>query len=495
MFSNTSIALVLAASLMGCPKKGPDLTSPVDTFNEGVRLLQSAPEGSAADFGAAYTMFEASITADPGRAKAQYNAGWTAEQQGFKAKAAQHYRTALNLSPGYSNALFSLGIVLTELGKGAEAAELYKDYLQKTPDDIAVRNNLVEALTGAQAYEEALDNIRVILRADNTNVGAYRNLSRIYFKMGKLEMSQLCAEKAKTLAKGDSGIYNNIGVTFLVMGDKQAAISEFKTATKLDPANVPANLNLGYLAIDSGDYELGFKSFSAVASSEPGNIAGKLGLAVSLRGKKDFEAAGKLYDEVIAADPKNEAAYFNAATLHRKYTKNFKKASKYLDAYVAAFQGQIDPGHPVFERKALVQKAIDAETAKKAEANRRKQEAEERKKRQRKVFEDLKVKVASLDALLTKYGSCELMIEMGGIDMGQMVLEQAQMVVEAEEIDMAADVMTFMDDLLPQLQSNTAFCDDEFSAKAAAAPAEAAPAEAAPAEAAPAEAAPAEATE
>jgi Tfp pilus assembly protein PilF len=289
---------------------------------------------------------------------------------------------------------------------------------------------------------------------------------RSLFKMGKLEMSQLCAEKAKTLAKGDSGIYNNIGVTFLVMGDKQAAISEFKTATKLDPANVPANLNLGYLAIDSGDYELGFKSFSAVASSEPGNIAGKLGLAVSLRGKKDFEAAGKLYDEVIAADPKNEAAYFNAATLHRKYTKNFKKASKYLDAYVAAFQGQIDPGHPVFERKALVQKAIDAETAKKAEANRRKQEAEERKKRQRKVFEDLKVKVASLDALLTKYGSCELMIEMGGIDMGQMVLEQAQMVVEAEEIDMAADVMTFMDDLLPQLQSNTAFCDDEFSAKA-----------------------------
>ena len=92
------------------------------------------------------------------------------------------------------------------------------------------------------------------------------------------------------------------------------------------------------------------------------------------------------------------------------------------------------------------------------------------------------------------------MIEMGGIDMGQMVLEQAQMVVQAEEIDMAADVMTFVDDLLPQLQSNTGFCDEEFAAKAAAAPAEGAPGlplrvsvEGAPAEGAPAEGAPAEA--
>ena len=225
MLRNTHFALVLAATLMGCPKKGPDMTNPVDTFNEGVRILQSAPEGASADFGAAYTMFQASITADPSLAKVQYNAGWTAEQQGFKAKAVQHYRTALNLDPAYSSALFNLGLVLTEIGKGAEASELYKKYLDENPSNIQVRNNLVEALAGAALYDEALDNIRVILRADNNNVGAYRNLSRIYFKMGKLEMSQLCAEKAKTLAKGDSGIYNNIGVTYLVMGDKQAAIA------------------------------------------------------------------------------------------------------------------------------------------------------------------------------------------------------------------------------------------------------------------------------
>ena len=221
MLRHASLALVLSATLMGCPKKGPDLNNPVETFNEGVRILQAAPEGESADFEAAYTMFQASITADPNQAKVQYNAGWTAEQQGFKDKAATHYRTALNLDPSYSRALFNLGLVLTELGRGSEAADLYKQHLEANPADIKVRNNLVEALTGAGQFDEAIANIRVILREDNNNVGAYRNLSRIYFQKGELEMSQLCAEKAKTLAKGDSGIYNNIGVTYLVMGDKQ----------------------------------------------------------------------------------------------------------------------------------------------------------------------------------------------------------------------------------------------------------------------------------
>ena len=63
MFRNTTTALLLAASLMGCPKKGPDLNSPVETFNEGVRILQS--ESGTIDYAGAYAMFEASIVADP----------------------------------------------------------------------------------------------------------------------------------------------------------------------------------------------------------------------------------------------------------------------------------------------------------------------------------------------------------------------------------------------------------------------------------------------
>jgi anion-transporting ArsA/GET3 family ATPase len=101
------------------------------------------------------------------------------------------------------------------------------------------------------------------------------------------------------------------------------------------------------------------------------------------------------------------------------------------------------------------------EDARKAEEERKKQEAEERKKRQMAQLDELKAKVKTLEELLKKYENCQLMIEMGGIEMGTMVYEQAKSVVDAEEYDMAADVMTFVDEIIPQIQSNAPLCDQE----------------------------------
>ena len=45
--------------------------------------------------------------------------------------------------------------------------------------------------------------------------------------------------------------------------------------------------------------------------------------------------AGELYDEILDAEKNNEVAYFNAATLYAKYMKDYKKALKTLETYVA----------------------------------------------------------------------------------------------------------------------------------------------------------------
>ena len=63
-----------------------------------------------------------------------------------------------------------------------------------------------------------------------------------------------------------------------------------------------------------------------------------------------------------------------------------------------------------------------------------------------------------------------MMVEMGGIEMMDMVLEQALMVIEAEEIDMAGDIMMFIDDLAPQIEMLKPEC--EGGSGAAPAPAE-----------------------
>ena len=185
-------------------------------------------------------------------------------------------------------------------------------------------------------------------------------------------------------------------------------------------------------------------------------------------GTKDLAGAAKLYDEILDADAKNEVAFFNAATLYAKYMKDYKKALKTLETYVAENndQGQIGPAHEVYARMEQVKEYQRIADERKKEEERKAQEAEERKKRQQEKFDELKAKVASLKGLLDTYGGCAMMIEMGGTEMGMMVLEQAQMVVEAEEIDMAADVMTFIDEIMPQIEMLTPECEGGGSAPA-----------------------------
>ena len=468
-FRSAQIIIALAfltGPVVGCgDPKPPDagaegaIVNPKDAFAEGVRVLNTPTKEGTIDYTGAYSKFAQAIELDANYAKAHYNAGWVSERLGNMPQAESHYRSAMELDGSYKLAIDALADVLTQEGKGTEAVALYQAQVDANPDDVATRTTLMEAMVAAGDDEGAIAQAREILLKDPKNVGAYRSLSRVYFANGEYEMSQLCADKAKTLAEGDSGIYNNMGVTYLMMDDEAAAIEEFKTARKLDPDNLEANLNLGWVAVNSGDYILAQDCFEKTLQGTPGSIDAKLGLAIAYRGVKEYDKAAKLYEEILDADPKNKLGAYNASTLHEKYIKDYKKANKYLEGWInAANEGQIGPSHDVYGRMERIKASQEKEEARKREEERKKKEAEDRKKRQQEQFNALKAKVGELQAMLDKYGECEMMVEMGGTDMGMMVLEQAQMVVEAEEVDMAGDVMTFVDEVLPQLQEIIPSC-------------------------------------
>ena len=473
-FRSLSLAIALMAAapvtLTACGPKKPtgdeEAVNPRQAFLNGVQILQTPNKDGEIDYQAAYLQFTAASDAKPDYAKAHFNAGFTAERMGNFDNAVTHYRAALNADGNYTAALFALGNSFSRMDRGMEAVELYKGWVEANPTDLTGRNALMEAQIAANLAPEAIEQARLILLEDSKNVGAYRNLSRAYFSQGKYEMSQLCAEKAKTLAEGDAGIYNNIGVTYLVMNDEPAAIEEFKTARKLDPDNTEANLNLGYVALSSGDYILAGQAFDAALKGEPGNLDARLGKAVALRGTKQYEDAAKLYDEILANNPNRDIAYFNAAALYEKYLKDYKKADKILGDFVDKNAGSLTPDHKVFLLRERIKESQTIEEERKREEERKAKEAEERKKRQLAKLEELKAKVATLQAIIDKYGECEMMVEMGGAEMGMMVLEQAQMVVEAEEADMAADVMTFVDEIMPQLEMIIPECESGAAAPA-----------------------------
>jgi tetratricopeptide (TPR) repeat protein len=453
-----SLVLVGAMALAGCPKggKGPTaveldeerMNDPAYVFEAGKAALIPDRRG-AINYGQAYELFTKSADALNGGPKAHFNAGWVAERLGKSDDAERHYQAAFSADSGYAPAMYSLARVLKSNGKTNEAAEVYAGYLEANPSDAEVRTEYMDALVSADRFADAIAQGQMILRKDPNSDSVYRSLSGLYLKQGKLAMAQIMGDKALELNDADPNVYNNMGVVHLQQHDLPAAIDKFKMARKLDSGHYEANMNLGLIAVNSGDYSLAIDCFDKALERNPVSVDARLGRAVALRGTGELADAGRMYDELIKEDASLDSAYFNAATLHRKYTKDFSKSLKYLEAYKDSRAGELSPSDPVFQliEEVAAEKAAEEER-KRLEAERKRQE-EERKRRAREALDKMEAVVIDTQARIETNLEClpeEVSMEVS------MILEEVAGVIESEDTEMAAEVQQMLDDYyLPML--------------------------------------------
>lgn len=439
MFTSLTFSFALSM-LIGCGPKSSELSdNPRQEFVTGVSILRSEDRKTGTvDYEAAYERFWKASELDANFHQAQFNAGWTAEQLSRFADAENHYRKAFELQTS-ADYLLALADTLTKNDKSAEAVELYKNYLSSTPDKM-IRYKLIEAMTHATQYEDAVLQIQQILLVEPKDVQAYQLLSRVYFVQGMHDMSLLCAEKANEFAEGDPGISNNMGVTYLAMNDETTALITFKEIVEKNPDHLSANLNLGYIALNSGDFGLARERFDAALEKDPNNNDAKLGLAISLRGLLDYKTAGKLYDELLKTDNPPRELYFNASTLYEKYTKEFKKAEEYIQLWLDKSPEDTE----AMERVAQIQESIRLEEERRKQEEELKRQEEERLKRQKEAFDLLKGALAKLTQDIGTLTSCADAAE--AVEMAGMYGEQAQMVVDEQDVEMAGDMTAFIEE-------------------------------------------------
>lgn len=445
--SPTLLLLLGALSLSGCPKgkkvQIDEEAAEVDpgvNFDAGLQALEPDRRGNI-DWAQAYTFFRKAEALGGGK-KASFNAGYCAEMLGETGSALDHYRAAFDADPTWEPALYSLARLLREVGQPDALPALFEAYLDKKPDDLTVRTEYMDALVAAGRDEEAIQVGQKILETDPDNDAVYRALSSLYLKEGRVALARLMGDKALELNDADPDIYNNLGVVLLRSGDEPAAIDHFEQARQLDSQHFEANMNLGAIALNSGDYELAMACFEAATERNPSSRQARLGKAVALRGVADFDAAQEIYDRLIKDDPAFDAAWFNAATLQERYTKNFAKALDYLNRYKDARAGSLSPSDPVFERIKRVEGAKAAEEERKRLEEQRRREEEERKRRAKELLDAMQTQLVDLQTRLDANMAC--LDEMVAMEVG-MALETAAQVVEAEDTSMASDVQSMLD--------------------------------------------------
>jgi predicted AlkP superfamily phosphohydrolase/phosphomutase/Flp pilus assembly protein TadD len=195
----------------------------------------------------------------------------------------------------------NLAAVLFQEGRYDESIEAYRKLIETNPDDGGLRASLAGALGAVGRYDESLEQLNRAIELEPLNPEAYHNRGVIYEKRG----------------------------------DKEAAVTEYRTALRYNPQYEPSRQALSRL---TGSAQV--NAPSSDAERHAAQLAERAGQAA--RGG-DYGGAMKLLDEAERAAPRYALVY--------QYRSNVAFLMRDVEAAKAALRKalEIEPDNALFK--------------------------------------------------------------------------------------------------------------------------------------------------
>ncbi|MFC4349705.1 XrtA/PEP-CTERM system TPR-repeat protein PrsT [Kordiimonas lipolytica] len=128
---------------------------------------------------------------------------------------------------------------------------------------------LGDANFALRKYDEAHKNYELGRAADDSNFQAYLGLARLGLQNGRLDLAADYANRAATLAPGNTMVRYTEGLIARYQGDAEAAERFFLESQKLFPGNILANIELAAIRIDQGRIEDAQAYLDAIYAAAP----------------------------------------------------------------------------------------------------------------------------------------------------------------------------------------------------------------------------------
>jgi tetratricopeptide (TPR) repeat protein len=167
----------------------------------------------------------------------------------------------------------------------------------------------------------------------------YNNLGLVYEELGEREKAILEFRKAAQIDPNYASTYINLGYTLAAMGRLDEAIGEYQTALRLEPDNWRAHLNLGQAYGQKGLAGQAIEELQAALRINPFSVAAFNNLGNAYREKGDVDMAIEYYLKALKLEPDYAEAHYN---LGDAYEHN-GEAGKAIEHYSAALR--IRPGY------------------------------------------------------------------------------------------------------------------------------------------------------
>ncbi|MBF0359355.1 MAG: tetratricopeptide repeat protein, partial [Magnetococcales bacterium] len=198
--------------------------------------------------------FQAAINIDASRALLHYNLGVSLYKSGYKVRAIQVLKTAIEIEPGnrqiinYLNELqnsvvdaaykvLQQGQELQGQGHLKDAESCYEKAILLKADFAQAYNCLGSLLSDQGRLVDAVINYQKAIAFEEDYAEAYNNLGNALKDQGRLDEAVANYQKAIALHAGFAECYINLGLTLIEQGKHDSAVSSIQKAITIDPEN------------------------------------------------------------------------------------------------------------------------------------------------------------------------------------------------------------------------------------------------------------------
>lgn len=175
--------------------------------------------------------------------------------------------------------------------------------VREKPNDIELRLNLATAYARGKRVDDALAQLKEILKAQPKYRPALLGVGQLMYEKGEYAEAKSALDKyVATVGKGEFAAqdpklemaYYFLGQTETALGNTQAAVDAFRAAVKINPGDADAWYGLGSRSLEINDFQTALSAFDrAVAYVPTGWCEPYDGMSKAFKGLGD--ASGETY--------------------------------------------------------------------------------------------------------------------------------------------------------------------------------------------------------
>lgn len=347
-----SLAFALLAVLMLVPPRGGAAQQPqagAGTASETDTLLAQALElHKAGDLLGAVLKYQLVLESEPERADVRSNLAVAYAALGRFSEAIDEYRTAIRTRDDPAIRL-NLGIALYKSGQIEEAIPELQRVLQADDANRQAALLLGDSLLQAGRDKEVIDLLTPRADAFADDLGYAYVLGTALVRTGEINQGQVLIDRIFREGESAEGhllmglahlnqrnypealkeltravelnpdlptVRALYGRALLNMGDREAAIREFRRELERDPNHFEANVQLGNLYRMDQRHDQALVYLGRAADVRPEDVGVKHGLAAAHLGRGDAERARELLEAVVTEAPDFVEAHALLATAY-----------------------------------------------------------------------------------------------------------------------------------------------------------------------------------